>query len=188
VAQLADNSLEGRIKALEDAVTSLLGSAAVGGTTVAAPVDGALTLTGTAGAPGSVAWNTTAGPTVDLYVTGGRLLVQVGASFEVYGNRCSLYAGYRVLGPVTVATDPLTGADQLATAGVARDPDYARAAELQDDGTGMNQLGAFSTFDLVTGLAPGWYRITEAYALTYSGTVDAPYGIATDRRLAATRY
>jgi hypothetical protein len=188
VAQIADNSLEARIKALEEAVGSLLATRAVGGTTVAATNPAAVTLTGTASTAGSVAWDTTSGPSADLYVSAGRLLVQVAASFEVYGNKCSMFAGYQVRGPVTVPTDPTTGADLLTTAPVAVTPSNEKAAQLQDDGTGMNQLGAFSTFDLVTGLGTGWYRVTEAYALTYAGTTDAPYGIATYRRLAVTRY
>lgn len=187
MAQVADNSLEGRIKAIEEAVQSLLATAAVGGTTVAAANAAAVTLTGTAGSVGSLPWDVTSGPTADLYVPGGRLLVQVAASFEVYGNKCSLFAGYRVLGPAP-AVDPTTHLPDFTGAPVAVAPSLEKAAQLQDDGTGMNQLGAFSTFDLVTGLAPGWYRITEAYDLAYSATTGAPYGIATYRRLAVTRY
>lgn len=185
--QLTDNTLEARIRALEERVQSMQSAAAVGGTTVAAVNDGSVTLTGVAGSSGGVPWNTTAGPEVDLFVTGGRVRVDVAASFEVYGNKCSLFAGYRVIGP-TPTNDPISGLPDFTGALTVRAPDYAHAAELQDDGTGMNQLGAFATFDLVTGLDTGWYRITEAYALSYSGTTGAPYGIATDRRLAVTRY
>jgi hypothetical protein len=187
VAQIADNSLEARLKDLEDAVRSLLATAAVGGTTVAAANPDAVTLTGTAGTVGSLPWDVTSGPSVDLYVTGGRLLVQVAASFEVYGNKCSLFAGYRVAGPAPLV-DPATGIPDFTGAPVTVAPTLEKSAQLQDDGTGMNQLGAFATFDLVTGLAPGWYRIVEAYDLAYSATTGAPYGIATFRRLAVTRY
>jgi hypothetical protein len=186
VAQTTDNSLEARIRDLEDSVRSLQASAAIGGTTVAASTATGVTLTGTASTVGSVGW-TYDGPQVDLLVTGGRLLVNVAASFEVYGNKCSLYAGYRVLGPAPTV-DPLTGLPDFTGAPVATAPTTEKAASLQDDGTGMNQLGAFGTFDLVTGLRIGWYRVTEAYFLAYSGTTGAPYGIATARRLAVTRY
>jgi hypothetical protein len=188
MAQVADASLEARLKDLEDSVRSLQTTATVGGTTVAAANPDPVTLTGTAGTVGSLPWDVTSGPSVDLYVTGGRLKVDVAASFEVYGNKCSLFAGYQVRGPVSALTDPLTGADLLAAAPVAVAPTLEKSAQLQDDGTGMNQLGAFATFDLVTGLAPGWYRIVEAYDLAYSATTGAPYGIATFRRLAVTRY
>lgn len=179
MAQQQDNSLEARIAALEAAARSQAATEAVGGTSVAARVAGGVTLTGVASAAGTVAW-TYGGPSVDLLVTGGRLLVQVAASLEVYGNKCVLYAGYRVSGPAASA-DLLPGP-------VAAAPSYEASAQLQDDGVGMNQLGAFATFDVVTGLAVGWYRVEEAYALAYSGTTGAPYGIATYRRIAVTRY
>lgn len=187
MAQVADNSLEARIIDLESSVRSLLATAAIGGTTVAASNAAAVTLTGAAGTPGSVGWDVTSGPSVDLLITGGRVLVQVGANFEVYGNKCSLFTGYRVQGPTTAARDTM-GNDLLAAAPVAVAPTLEKSAQLQDDGTGMNQLGAFSTFDLVTGLVAGWYRITETYFLAYSGTTGNPYGIASYRRLAVTRY
>lgn len=183
MAQTQDTSLDARIADLEASVRSMQAAAAVGGTSVAATNPGAVTLTGVASTAGSVAWDTASGPSVDLLVVGGRLEVKVAASFEVYGNKCSLYVGYQVRGPVD---DPAV--EDLATAAVVVAPDYEKAASLQDDGTGMNQLGAFSTFDVVTGLAVGWYRVIQAYALAYSGTTGAPYGIATNRRLSVTRY
>jgi hypothetical protein len=184
VAQTADNSLEGRIRDLEDSVRALTATAAVGGTTVADSNAAAVTLTGVAGAVGGVEWQYAL--QADLMVTGGRLLVNTAASFEVYGNKCSLYVGYRILGPAPV--DSVSGVPDWTAPAVARAPSYEKSAQLQDDGVGMNQLGAFGTFDLVTGLAIGWYRVQQAYALSYSGTTGAPYGIATARRLAVTRY
>jgi hypothetical protein len=142
VAQTADTSLEARILQLEDSVRALQNTAAVAGTAVAASNAAAVTLTGVASSVGSVGWDTTSGPTVDLIVLGGRIRVDVAANFEVYGNKCSLYAGYQVRGPAVAAT----------------------------------------------GLRPGWYRVTEAYFLAYSGTSGAPYGIASNRRLSVTRY
>jgi hypothetical protein len=124
---------------------------------------------------------------VELYVQGGRLRVDVAASFEVYGNKCSLFAGYRILGPA-LTVDPASGVADFTGAAVRVAPSYEKAAQLQDDGVGMNQLGAFGTFDVITGLAVGWYRVVEVYALSYGGTTGAPYGIASSRRLTATRY
>jgi hypothetical protein len=183
VAQILADTLEQRIADLEGTVRSLVAAAAVGGTSEAATTPGAVTLTGTASTVGGVGWNTTAGPNVDLFSVGGRFRVDVGASFEVYGNKCSLFAGFQVRGPVL---DP--GVEDLAAAPIVRAPSYEASASLQDDGVGMNQLGAFSTFDVVTGLEVGWYRVQTAYALSYSSTTGAPYGIATYRRLAVTRY
>jgi hypothetical protein len=187
MAQTADNTLEQRIADLESSVRALVAVAAVGGTSVAAADPAGVTLTGVASTVGSVDWNTTAGPLVDLYVQGGRLRVDMAASFEVYGNKCSLFAGYRILGPAPLV-DPTTGAPDFTGAPVRTAPSYEKSASLQDDGVGMNQLGAFGTFDVVTGLVVGWYRVVEVYALAYSATTDAPYGIATARRLTATRY
>lgn len=182
MAQTRDDDLAARIAALESSVRALQTGGAVAGTAVAASDAGSVTLTGVTGTPGSVAWNVAAGPLVDLYVAGGRIKVDVAASFEVYGNKCSLYAGYTVLGPVDAA-ELLDAATPVLVA-----PTYEKSAQLQDDGTGMNQLGAFGSFDLVTGLEVGWYRVIEAYALAYSGTTGAPYGIASARRLSVTRY
>lgn len=179
MAQVPEEDLVARIATLEAFMRAQQAAAAVGGTSVAARTVGGITLTGVASSVGSVAW-TYGGPSVDLLVTGGRIRIDVAASLEVYGNKCSLFAGYRVNGPVVTA-DLLPGAVAVA-------PSYEASAQLQDDGVGMNQLGAFSTFDVVSGLAVGWYRVEEAYALAYSGTTGAPYGIATYRRIAVTRY
>lgn len=187
MAQTADNTLEQRIADLESSVRALTTTAAVGGTSVAATDATAVTLTGVASTVGGVDWNVVAGPSVDLYVQGGRLRIDVAASFEVYGNKCSLFAGYRILGPAPTV-DPTTGVADFTAAPVRIVPSYEKAAELQDDGVGMNQLGAFGTFDVITGLPVGWYRVAEVYALSYSGTTGAPYGIASARRLTATRY
>jgi hypothetical protein len=187
MAQTADNTLEQRIADLESSVRALVAVAAVGGTSLAAADPAAVTLTGVASSVGSVDWNTTAGPVVDLYVQGGRVEVKVAASFEVYGNKCSLFAGYRILGPAPLV-DPATGIPDFTAAPVRVAPSYEKSASLQDDGVGMNQLGAFGTFDMATGLTVGWYRVSEVYALTYSGTTGAPYGIASARRLTVTRY
>lgn len=193
MATTQDNSLDKRIADLEAAVRSMQRAAAVGGTSIAATNPGTVTVTGVASTAGVTAWNTSAGPTVDLYVVGSRIRVDVAASLEVYGNKASLFIGYQVRGPVDEQADPATGQSvvpsaALAAAPVIVAPDYEKSAQLQDDGVGMNLLGAFSTFDLVTGLEVGWYRVTQAYALTYSGTTGAPYGNANYRRLSVTRY
>lgn len=199
MAQVADNSLEGRLAQVESglralratnltdlaSVTDASGSAVplgqlAFGQAVAANTF-AVTLTGSAGSPGTVPWDVTVGPATDVRVSGGTLRVDVAAALEAYGNRCSVFAGYRVLGPADTQAGALTAAQAVA-------PDYTRAIELQDDAVGMNARGAFGTFDVVPNLAPGWYRVVMAYALTYSGTVDPPYGIITNRRLVATPY
>lgn len=188
MAQTADPSLEQRIADVESQVRAIVAGQALGGTSVAAKIPGAVTLTGIASTLGSVPWTTADGPSVDLFVPSGRFRVDVAASFEVYGNKASLYAGFQVRGPVDARTDPDGSGDYLAAAPVLVPPDYERSASLQDDGAGMNQLGAFANFDVVTGLAVGWYRVQAAYALAYGGTTGPPYGIATYRRIAATRY
>lgn len=181
MAQTADDDLAARILALESGLRALQSAAGVGGTSLAARDPAALTLTGTASTVGSVPWNTAAGPFVDLLVTGGRLRIDVAANLEVYGNKCSLYVGYQLSGPTTAQA-------LLDVAAVLAAPLYDTAMQLQDDGTGMNQLGAFGTFDVVTGLESGWYRVVQSYGLSYSSTTGAPFGTATYRRLTATRY
>lgn len=186
MAQIADDSLAARIAALESQVRSLAAGAAVGATAVGASNAASVTLTGVASTAGVVPWSY-AGPSIDLYAVSGRLRVDVAAAMEVWGNKASLYVGYRVTGPVDAAED-LDVAAALASAAVLVAPDYDKSTQLQDDAVGMNQLGAFSTFDLVTIPEDGWYRVTQAYALAYSGTTPAPYGIASARRLAVQRY
>jgi hypothetical protein len=181
MAQTAsDTDLAGRLLQLESAVRALQAAAAVGGTTVTASDAADNTITGTASTVGGDGWFFT-GPAVDLFVANGRIEVKVAATLEVYGNRCSMFVGYRVKGPVDAQ-------EELDDADTYQEPDYDRAIQLQDDGAGMNQLGAFGTFDLVEGLEVAWYRVTLAYALSYSSTTGAPYGIASARRLSVTRY
>jgi hypothetical protein len=186
MAQTSDDSLEQRLADLESAVRALQGAAAVGGTSVASTTPGTYTLTGVASTVGSVGWVTDQGPSVDLFLATGRVRVDVGAAFEVYGNKASLYAGFRVLGPALfVSAD---GVPDFTGAPVARAPAFDPSAQLQDDGVGMNQLGGFSNWDVVTGLDVGWYRVAACYFLAYSGTSGAPYGAVSYRRIAATRY
>jgi hypothetical protein len=146
VAQTADNSLEQRIKALEDAVRSLTTSAAVGGTSVSAS-DAS----------------------------------ELDAALQANGLNTSLYMAYEVRGP---AIDQ----PSLATAPQLQAPDRSRSLSLQDDGSAQGTMGSISTFDLVPGLAVGWYRIRAAYALGFTSQTGTPVGIATNRRIAVTRY
>jgi hypothetical protein len=180
VAQTADNSLEQRIKALEDAVRSLTTSAAVGGTSVSASDASELDVIGTANVSTITAWNY-AGPYVDLMVTGGRIMVDLAAALQANGLNTSLYMAYEVRGP---AIDQ----PSLATAPQLQAPDRSRSLSLQDDGSAQGTMGSISTFDLVPGLAVGWYRIRAAYALGFTSQTGTPVGIATNRRIAVTRY
>jgi hypothetical protein len=185
VAQTADNSLEGRIAALEQWQRASQNTNAVVGSAVAAVNTGQVSLTGVANAGvGSVGWDLASGPSVDLFVSGGRVRVDLAARLEVHGNKTSVYAGYQVRGPVA---DPAV--TDLGTAPVVLAPDVARAIEFQDpDGTGMSRLGGFGVHDIATALAVGWYRFTMVYFLAYGGTTTAPYGNITNRRLTVTRY
>lgn len=180
MGQIAEGTLERRIADLESAVRALVAGGAVGGTAVAAADPSQLTLTGVINTSTLSAWGYN-GPDVDLFVTAGRLLVQVAARLDIAGINTSLYMGYQVLGPA---------ADQasLAGAAVAVAPDTVKSLSLQDHGAAQGTQGSISSFDLVTGLANGWYRVRSAYALGYTSQTTAPVGIATNRRLAVTRY
>jgi hypothetical protein len=181
MAQTPDNSLEARIAALEQNARAAQTSAAVVGSAVAAVNPAQVTLTGVASTPGSVDWSYD-GPTVDLFAV-GRMRVDLAARLEVHGNKASVYAGYRVQGPAS-------SVDAAAGAAVLVAPDVTRAIEFQDpDGTGMSRLAGMGVHDVVTGLASGYYRVTMAYFLAYSGTTgSAPYTNITNRRLSVTLY
>lgn len=181
MAQLQDNSLDQRIADLEASVRSLLSAAAVGGTSVAATDPASVTLTGTANTPlGVVPWQYN-GPTVELFVSGGRLRIDLAAAIEVTGAKAEYFLGYRVIGP---------SVDQagLASAPVRIDPTYATAYSVRYTGQPMAATGNGGTFDLVTGLPIGWYRIVQAQSLSYGSDTGIPNGFAQNRRLAVTRY
>jgi hypothetical protein len=181
MAQTPDNSLEGRIAALESAQRAAQTSSAVVGSAVAAVNPAQVALTGVANAgPGSAGW-TYDGPSVDLFAV-GRMRVDLAARLEVHGNKASVYAGYRVQGP---AADLAA----LGAAPVLQAPDITRAIEFQDpDGSGISRLAGMGVHDVVTGLASGYYRVIMAFFLAYSGTTNQPYGNITNRRLSVTIY
>lgn len=118
-------------------------------------------------------------PAVNVYVTGGRLRVDVAAALVASGNKLSMFMSYALFGPSTVAAAP--SAPQLVA------PAYSRAVEVQHNSTGMDHRMAAGTFGLHTGLVTGWYRVVSYYATAYSNTTN-PYGSAENRRLAATPY
>jgi hypothetical protein len=179
MAQTPDDSLEARIAALEQAQRAAQTSAAVVGSAVASVNPAQVSLTGTANTgPGAVGWSYD-GPTVDLFAT-GRMRVDLAARLEVHGNKASVYAGYQVRGPAAAL-------DAVAGAGVLVAPDITRAVEFQDpDGTGQSRLAGMGVHDVVTGLAAGYYRVTTAFYLAYSGTTTTPFGNITNRRLSVT--
>ena len=116
-------------------------------------------------------------PALDVYVTGGKLRVDVAARIVTGGFNLRMGMSYRVTGPTT---DPSDAGAQV------RAPDESRAILLK------NQQGAFAEMaagfpDLVENLNPGWYRVQGAYQLLgEQNTPDDTYGAAFNRRLFAT--
>jgi hypothetical protein len=135
---------------------------------------------GIPGGPGSAGWFYGT-PRLDVLVNGGRLLVLTAAALVASGNKASMFQSYRLIGP-TVTAGAVTTVMPVAVG-----PAYDRAVEVQHSHSGMDQRGAAGTFGLHTGLAPGWYRIESAYAMSYSGGMPT-YGSATNRRIAALPY
>lgn len=114
-------------------------------------------------------------PVVDVYVTGGRLRVDVAAALTASGNKLSMFMSYGLIGPTTAP-----GQAGALIVG----PAFDRAVEVQHSHAGQDQRAAAGTFGLHTGLARGWYRVACYYATSYSNT-SYPYGSAQNRRLAA---
>lgn len=127
-----------------------------------------------AAAPGGVGW-IYGTPSLDVYVTGGNLLVLSAAELHAQGNKCGMYQSYRLLGPTTEAS----GAGAVAVA-----PAYDRALQVFDPGYGQGTTLGAATFGTHTGLAIGWYRVQSAYAISFSGGMFT-YGSAINRRIAA---
>lgn len=192
MAQIAETSLEARIAALEAQARSLaasnwtdrasvtnasgrfvpLSSLAFG--QVVAEMPPVVELWGVANAgPGGVGW-IAGDPTLDVYVSGGGLRVDVGAALTASGNKCSMFMSYAVI-------DLSVGQTLVA-------PDYARSIEVQHNAQGMDQRAAMGTFGFDLQLVQGWYRVQARYALSYSGWTSTPYGSAERRRIAATPF
>lgn len=189
MAQLVDTSLEGRLRDLEAAVRSLRATNltdlatvvdASGATVplsalafgqVAARDAGQLTLTANA-----ASW--IAGtPALDVFVTGGRLRVDVAARLLVGGSNLRMAMSYSVTGPTDIPST--TGAPVQAA-------DETRALAIKSTGNAVSVEIAGGFPDLVENLPRGWYRVTSAYQLY--GEVNDPadtFGYAFGRRLFA---
>lgn len=196
MAGIRDTSLEAKIAEIEDQLRALrarnildlayvvgadgasvpLSSIAFG--QAAAAQAQSVEINGTPDTVGGAGWFS-GDPSVNVLVNGGRLRVDIAASLVATGNKCSMFMSYAVLGPVST---PNTTAGQVVVEAA-----YDRAIEVQHNGLGMDQRASMGTFGLHTGLAPGWYTIASRYALSYSSSA-APYGAATNRRIAATPY
>ncbi len=190
MAQTIDNSVEGRLAELEAAVRSIratnltdLASAvdasgryvplrdlAFG--QVAARAAGQLTMRTNA-----AAWNDNA-PTLDVFVNGGRLRLDLAARLVVTGINLRVGMSYRVTGP----TDEPSAAGPLVTA-----PDESRALLLKSNGTLSGSEQAAGVPDLVENLVRGWYRVTASYQLLgEQNTPEDTFAVAVGRRLFAT--
>lgn len=97
-------------------------------------------------------------PQVDVLVTGGALRVDVAAQIVVGGLNLQMAMGYRLLGP-----GPSAGGD-LSDYGV-RPADVSRAVYMVSKGNAAAYEMSAGRPDLVTGLAPGWYRVQSMYRL-----------------------
>ena len=125
--------------------------------------------------PGSLGW-VYGTPQLDVYVSGGGLVVLTAARLHSQGNKTSMYQSYRLLGPTATAGDP------AAPVAVAAATD--RAIEAFDLGAGQGVDLGVGSFGVHTGLAAGYYRVQSAYFLSWSGT-QFTIGSATNRRVAA---
>jgi hypothetical protein len=125
-------------------------------------------------APGGVGW-IYGTPQLDVLVNGGSLLVFTAGQLHAQGNKCGMYQSYRLLGPT---------AEPSAAGPQAVGPSYDRAVEAFDPGYGQGTDVGAGTFGSHTGLAPGYYRVQSAYAISFSGGMFT-YGSAVNRRIAA---
>lgn len=129
-------------------------------------------------APGGAGWFGW-GPAVWVYVTGGKLRVDVAAALHAQGNKTSTYLSYGVYGPTPTAAG--------AVGPLVTPPAYDRSVMVFDPGVGQGQDLAAGTFGLHSDLAPGWYYVQAQYAMAWSGGMFT-YGNARDRRLLATPF
>jgi hypothetical protein len=191
VAQIAETSLEARIANLESQVRSLtasnwtdrasvvnaegryvpLSSLAFG--QVAARDTGQVSLTAN-----TATWFY-GNPSLDVYVQGGRLRLDVAGWLIVGGLNLRLSMSYRVIGPTETAGE--------ASSTVPVDAHESRALMLTSKGNAASYEMAAGFPDLIEGLAPGWYRVQGAYQLV--GEANAPadtFGYVINRRIFAT--
>lgn len=128
---------------------------------------------GTAPGAGSLGWFYGT-PQLDVYVSGGGLVVLSAAQIYAQGNKCGMYQSYRLLGPTVAA----------GGGAVLVGPATDRSVSAFDPGYGQGTQLSAGTFGVHTGLAKGWYTVQSAYYLAYSGG-SVTDGTATNRRLAA---
>lgn len=129
---------------------------------------------GTPAGPGGAGWFYGT-PQLDVYVTGGNLLVLTAAALHAQGNKCGMYQSYRLLGPTAEAS---------ASGAVHTGPSYDRAVMTFDPGVGQGTDIGAGSFGVHGGLPVGWYRVQSAYATSFSGGMYT-LGTAANRRLAA---
>lgn len=120
------------------------------------------------------------GPAVWVYVTGGKLRVDIACQEEASGNKCSAYMSYGVYGPSAAAGGAI--GPNVAP------PTYDRSVETMQYSSGMGARNSMGTFGLHTGLPPGWYYVQAQYATTYSNWTSDQWGIWRNRRLLATPF
>lgn len=149
-------------------------------------VDG-FQLNGAANAAGGTGWVVPPAPfinpTLDVYVSGGNLRVDLAGNLVASGRAAGMAMSYRLVGP------SLTQAD-LGTAPVVVNGDSVRAVSVYAPVVNGAYAGAqVGTFYLEQGLSPGWYRIAGRYALTYGAdSTVVPSGQVGVPRIALTPY
>lgn len=184
MAQTPDSDLAARILRLESVVRALQTAASNRGAVTAAEDSSSYRIDAPVNVAGTTAWVTDQGPTLDVFVPGGRLLVDWSVQQDVYAGGGAVTAvgrsSYQIVGPSDSA------GYGLDVAAVLRPPDFTRAALVKDKGGAASMTGTPAAFDLVTGLAVGWYRVSLAYNLTYNSSTSAPFHIASNRVLTAT--
>jgi hypothetical protein len=119
-------------------------------------------------------------PTLDVFVSGGRLRVDVAGWLIVGGVNLRMAMSYQVNGP-----SPAGQADGGGP--VVSAPDVSRALAIKSAGNAASYELAAGFPDLVEGLTRGWYRVRGAYQLV--GEANAPadtFGYAINRRIFAS--
>lgn len=118
------------------------------------------------------------GPSLDVFVQGGRLRLDVAGWLIVGGLNLRLSMSYRVTGPSAAPN----GAGAVVVA-----PDEERSLMLTSKGNAASYEMASGFPDLVEGLDPGWYRVDAAYQLVgEDNTVADTFGSVINRRIFAS--
>lgn len=119
-------------------------------------------------------------PSLDVFVSGGRLRVDIAALLSASGNKAKMRMSYAILGP-----GDTPGANNGS---VVVNPDDTTSLSVLMDAQGISQELSAGYFNLHTGLARGWYRLESRYRLTTAAGATGYYGTATNRRLYAQPY